>query len=319
MLRFGVDIGGTAIKLGLFDGNKLIQKNSKLYTQKKPLEGLCREIRDMMREVVFLKGLDFSNIDAIGLAIPGTVDVSRGKIIDAHNIFLHDEPITAMMLGLTGIPSIALNDADAAALAELRYGVLHETDTAIMITIGTGVGSGLILGGKLFCGGKTQGVELGHMVFDYNSKVKCACGNYGCNDVMCSATGILNLAKDSIERGEVSLFKKRMEEESVKLSTELIVACAKQGDKESIGIFNEFIDRVATMLASVIAFLDPEMVAIGGGISAIGDFFFEPLVRLVRKKCFYRSYADIVPASVRNDAGMLGAALFCENIMQNET
>lgn len=310
MLCFGIDVGGTAIKCGLFDGEEPLGRLVVPYGELKSPRELADCLVRAMREIMEPLWRDFCDIDAIGIAMPGTVDSSRGIVHSAHNIRIEEAPLAELVSDATRRPCAIINDADAAALAELEFGALRGTQTSIVITLGTGVGSGLILDGKLFLGGRRRGVELGHMVFDYDSEHVCACKNRGCNDIMCSSTSILNAAKLSVQSGRPSAFAREVAEGKRRLSARLVVDCAREGDEEAAAIFGEYVDRVAAMLASVIALLDPEVIAVGGGISQVGDFFFKPLITNVRKRCIYGETADIVPASLMNDAGMLGAAMF---------
>lgn len=292
MLRFGYDIGGTNIAAGVIDENdRLITKGSVKFPRGEGTEAVIAACEALYRQILGQAGIVESEIAGVGVAVPGSVSPETGVVIDAHNLGFHHTPLAAMLSDKLHKSVNLINDADAAMLAEHRIGSLKGTRTAMMITIGTGIGGGLILNGELFRGGRGNGTEPGHMVLR-NGGRHCSCGIDGCAETYCSAT---RLGKDGAAFG--------------KASAKDVVEAAKQGNEEALTLFRQYIDDFGSYIASIINLLDPERIAIGGGVSGAGSFLLDPLRKDVERKCFFETCPEIVVASAGNDAGIVGAGL----------
>lgn len=292
MLRFGYDIGGTNIAAGVIDENdRLITKGSVKFPRGEGTEAVIAACEALYRQILGQAGIAESEIAGVGVAVPGSVSPETGVVIDAHNLGFHHTPLAAMLSDKLHKSVNLINDADAATLAEHRIGSLKGTRTAMMITIGTGIGGGLILNGELFRGGRGNGTEPGHMVLR-NGGRHCSCGIDGCAETYCSAT---RLGKDGAAFG--------------KASAKDVVEAAKQGNEEALTLFRQYIDDFGSYIASIINLLDPERIAIGGGVSGAGSFLLDPLRKDVERKCFFETCPEIVVASAGNDAGIVGAGL----------
>ena len=292
MLRFGYDIGGTNIAAGVIDENdRLITKGSVKFPRGEGTEAVIAACEALYRQILGQAGIVESEIAGVGVAVPGSVSPETGVVIDAHNLGFHHTPLAAMLSDKLHKSVNLINDADAATLAEHRIGSLKGTRTAMMITIGTGIGGGLILNGELFRGGRGNGTEPGHMVLR-NGGRHCSCGIDGCAETYCSAT---RLGKDGAAFG--------------KASAKDVVEAAKQGNEEALTLFSQYIDDFGSYIASIINLLDPERIAIGGGVSGAGSFLLDPLRKDVERKCFFETCPEIVVASAGNDAGIVGAGL----------
>ena len=292
MLRFGFDIGGTNIAAGLVnEENRLIAKNSVKFPRGEGTDAVIEACVWLYRKILEDSGTDEKDVMGVGVAVPGSVDPKRGIVIDAHNLGFHHTPLQSMLGNRLNKTVALINDADAATLAEHRIGALSGTRTAAMITIGTGIGGGLILNGELFRGGRDNGTEPGHMVLR-NGGRHCTCGIDGCAETYCSATRLTvdgkvlgcNSAKETVE-------------------------AAKNGDKAASELFKSYIDDLGSYLASIVNLLDPERIAIGGGVCGAGSFLLDPLRADVERKCFFETCPQIVVASAGNDAGIIGAGL----------
>lgn len=295
MMRFGYDIGGTNIAAGLLnDENKLIAKASKPFPRGKGTDAVIAVCADLFRSIAKQAGVDEAQISGVGVAVPGSVNPDLGVVIDAHNLGFHDTPLAALLSDALRKPIALINDADAATLAEQRTGALVGTNTSVLITIGTGIGGGLIFNGELFRGGRKNGTEPGHMVL-CNGGRTCTCGVNGCAETYCSAT---RLAADGGKLGYPS-------------AKELIDA-AKRGEAEPLKLFESYVDDLGSYLASIVNLLDPERIAIGGGVCGAGSFLLDPLRRDVERKCFFKTCPEIVVASAGNDAGIIGACLIAQ-------
>jgi glucokinase len=292
MLYFGYDIGGTNIAAGILDGNdRLIAKSSLPFPRGKKTEAVIGSCRILYRTLVDAAGVSEADIAGVGAAVPGSVDPNAGVVIDAHNLGFHHTPLKALLEDALGKPVAVVNDADAATLAERETGALKGTDTSVLITIGTGIGGGLILNGKLFRGGRGNGTEPGHMVL-HNGGRKCTCGINGCAESYCSAT---RLKTDGAAFGYDD--------------ARSVIEAAKTGKKEADALFTQYVDDLGSYLASLVNLLDPERIAIGGGVSGAGEFLLKPLRENVREKCFFETCPEIVTATAGNDAGIIGACL----------
>ena len=292
MLRFGYDIGGTNIAAGVIDeNNRLIAKDSVKFPRGEGTEAVIVACEALYRKILEQAGIPGNEIAGVGVAVPGSVSPETGVVIDAHNLGFHHTPLAAMLSDKLNKSVNLINDADAATLAEHRIGSLQGSRTAMLITIGTGIGGGLILNGELFRGGRGNGTEPGHMVLR-NGGRHCSCGIDGCAETYCSAT---RLGKDGAAFG--------------KASAKDVIEAARQGNEEALNLFRQYIDDFGSYIASIINLLDPERIAIGGGVSGAGSFLLDPLWKDVERKCFFETCPEIVVASAGNDAGIVGAGL----------
>ena len=292
MMRFGYDIGGTNIAAGIIDEkNRLIAKDSVKFPRGEGNEAVIAACVGLYRSILAAAAILDSEIKGVGVAVPGSVSPQDGIVIDAHNLGFHHTPLAAMLSDALNKPVELINDADAATLAEQKIGSLVGTSTSVMITIGTGIGGGLIVNGALFRGGRGNGTEPGHMVLRNGGRL-CTCGVSGCAETYCSAT---RLCKDGAAFG--------------KPTAKEVIEAAKEGNEQALALFREYVDDFGSYIASIVNLLDPERIAIGGGVRGAGSFLLNPLRADVEKKCFFETCSKIVVASAGNDAGIIGAGL----------
>ena len=299
MLYLGVDIGGTNIKLALIEdaeGELAIKAKGSFRFRHEPCGELCTNIRENAERLAEEAGLKADDIAAVGLSVPGSIDQSGEILLHAYNMGYHGVALKAgAEEAFPGRKVVMVNDANAAAMAELELGALRGCRNALLITIGTGVGTGLILDGKVFNGGQNRGCEMGHMPFR-NGADPCTCGQSGCLEVYTSATRIAR-------QGEKLLGPEYADSKTV-------LDAARAGNETAKQIIGEYISDLADVLAGFCCALDPERIALGGGFSAAGDDLYVPLRKLVEERNFNRVPYEIVPAHFLNDAGVMGAALF---------
>ncbi len=305
MYRLGFDIGGTNIAYGLVDeGYELINKASVPFPHSDP-EATVKLLMNLTDRVCIENGITHSELEKIGVCIPGSIDRENEIVINAYNLGFHNFPLRRMLEDTMDLPVQLMNDADAAAMAEYRLGVLANTRNAMMITIGTGIGGGIILNGKLYHGGNDNGIELGHMVMDLNGEL-CSCGRRGCVETLCAASYLNSRAKKIYDEGNLNL--KNYSRENIDGAT--LIHWAQMGDKACLEVWNEYIENLAEAIASYINLFDPERIAIGGGICGAGDFLIAPLNRLSAEKCFFSDNPpEIVCAKLGSDAGIIGAVI----------
>ncbi|MDO4564216.1 MAG: ROK family protein [Clostridia bacterium] len=289
MLQFGFDIGGTNIAGGIVDDDaNILVKAERRFPKGEGVVAVLNVLQDMFlglcRELRISKYL----IAAVGAAIPGSITFDGASVIDAHNLDFHNVPFKAMLRQRIDTPVYLQNDANAATLAELVSGSLKGCKTAALLTLGTGVGGGLIINGRLFNGGRNMGVELGHMLLKSGGE-PCTCGNLGCVESYCSASSLCReYGTDSAKR---------------------VFEAAEAGDKRAQTVLDRYIDDLGSAIASIVNLIDPERIALGGGVSHAGDRLLAPLSENVKKKCFFPSCPPIVRAHHGNDAGIIGAAM----------
>ena len=309
MYQIGVDIGGTNIKIGLVDEALEIVARGSIPFPQAAGEVVADKLASAIRTLLADAGAGEQQLESIGIVIPGSIDPSGKTIIDAYNLGFHGVPFQPMMAErFPNTPVYMANDANGAALAELYKGAFVGCKTAVLFTLGTGLGGGIILNGKMFNGGLNQGVELGH-AYLIDDGESCTCGNHGCMEAYCSATG---LARDGrramLSHPESMLYQTSGGDES-KVDARFVIDCAKAGDETARAVFDAYLGHLSSACASIYNILDPEVLAIGGGVCGAGDFLFEPLQQLVTDKCFYKTRGKLVPAVMGNDAGIIGAAM----------
>jgi glucokinase len=309
MYRIGFDIGGTNIAAGIVDESLAVTERITRRFEKQSYPGALAETVAEMTRMLCQQAELSQPPAAIGVAVPGSIDPAAECVLNAYNLGLHDVPLRAEVgAHFPQIPVFLANDADAAALAELYGGAFRDAKCAVLFTLGTGVGGGVIVGGKLWRGGMGHGVELGHMALDIGG-AWCTCGMRGCIETRCAATALIHAAREALAEGERGLLFEKTGGDAAKVDAKLVVDCARAGDAGASAIFARFVDALGSAVVSVIHLLDPEVVAIGGGVSLAGEFLFAPLRENVREKCFFSEFARIVPARFGNDAGIVGAAM----------
>lgn len=302
MLSIGFDIGGTTIKAGAVNEDYEIVKKTVRPTPFGSAEALVAVMRDMADELVGKEAV----CSTVGVTVPGSIG-SEGNIIDAWNIGLHDVPLRSM--AAKSIPAkrvIVKNDADAAAYAELRFGALKGVENGLMLTLGTGVGGSIIIGGELFRGGQGRGTELGHAIMARGG-LKCGCGHNGCIETLCSATALKRLAQSAAENGRGLIAE--MAKKGAEVDAKLAIDCAMAQDETAISLLEEYTDALADAIASFVNVLDPEVIVLGGGVSGAGDFLLDMLRAKIPPRTFFGSCGRLAAASAGNDAGLLGSLI----------
>lgn len=309
MYRIGVDIGGTSIKIGLVDQNLQIVKQTSTPFPHIDAAMVAAQLAATIRDLLSECGLSQQDLTSIGVVVPGSIDPSGEIVLDAHNLGFHHVPFKALLQKqFDNLPVYLANDADGAALGELGCGAFRGCKTAVLLTLGTGVGGGVILGGTMFSGGCGRGIELGHMQLVSGGEL-CTCGVRGCIEAYCSATALIREARKAIQANPDCAFATGAKGDLSLLDAKYVIDYAKAGDTTAATIFDTYVDHLAAACVSIIHLLDPEVIAIGGGVSHAGDFLFAPLRKKTMAKCFFSSHGAIVPAQLGNQAGIIGASL----------
>lgn len=309
MYQIGVDIGGTSIKIGLVDEQMQIIGRTSIPFPHLSGEEVAEKLADSVRSLLAEQNISEEDLHHVGVVIPGSIDPTGGIILNAHNLGFHHVPFRELLQKqFHSLPVFLANDADGAALAELGRGAFVGRKTGVLLTLGTGVGGGVILDGKMFSGGCRRGVELGHMPLVAGGEL-CTCGVRGCIEAYCSASALIRDALRAIAAHPESKLALDSEGDPQNVTAKFVIDSAKAGDEVAVSVFEQYVDHLAAACTSMIHLLDPEVIAIGGGVSHAGDFLFEPLRKRTLEKCFFDSHGEIVPAVMGNDAGIIGAAM----------
>lgn len=313
-MQIGFDVGGSKIAVGIVNNDKKILARREIpFPQGKSYQEIDSTMVEMANALVKDVGVTLAELRSVGVSVPGMIDRQGERVIHAHNLGFHDVPLKEALSALMPGMEIRLaNDANAATLAELHAGALRGCRTAVLLTLGTGVGGGLILGGRMFNGGLGHGVELGHMCLQLDGPL-CTCGNRGCVETLCNAPWLIHQGRLAIEEHPHSLIATKAAGREHALNAKMVIDSAKEGDAIASKIFDRYVDHLSSAIVSCTNLLDPEVVALGGGVSLAGEFLFAPLREQVLGKSFFRHSYDIVPATLGNDAGIIGAAMLAVN------
>lgn len=308
-MYIGIDLGGTNIAAGIVsDDGKIIQKGSTPTLLPRDYTEIVKDMADLCKDLAEKSGYSVKEIDGIGIGCPGSVDARNGIVSYSNNLKMDHTPLVAEIKKYFDIPVSILNDADAAAFGEYMING-NDVDSFIFITLGTGVGGGIVINKKIYSGFNGAGGELGHITLVHGG-VPCNCGNVGCWEAYASVTALIRQTKEAMEKDPGSLMHKIAENEG-KVSGRTAFDAAKKGDKTAMAVVEKYTEYVASGLVSIINIFQPEKLVIGGGISREGDYLLDP----VKKYCNEHEYnkylkkVDISIATLFNDAGIIGAAL----------
>lgn len=310
MYSIGVDIGGSKIAVGIVNEEmKLVSKKAMPFPHTgNPLDSI-QTIQTLISGLMAEQHLDCKNAAGIGLAVPGSIDYDRGVVVDAHNLDYHDFPLCELVgQAYPGCKVHVENDANAAALAEYYSGAFRGCSSGLLITIGTGIGGGLVLDGKIFIGGKKNGFEFGHAILVFGGE-PCTCGQSGCIEAYCSAAALVREGRKAASAHHESAMFQRAQGDLTKINAKLVMDCAREGDKTAVEIYRRYTDYLGATACTAIALFDPEIIAFGGGVSNDGEFLLSPIREYAAKYAFFKHHAKIVTAEMKNDAGIVGAAM----------
>ncbi len=313
MYRLGIDLGGTNIVAGVVDENyEIVAKASCKTAVPRPESEICDSMAEVALKAVAKAKLTMDDIESIGIGVPGAVNPKTGVIEYSANLFFHNWEVVKMMEERLKTKVLIENDANAAALGEYLAGSAKGAKNAVAITLGTGVGGGIIINGKIYSGSNFAGAELGHMVIVKDGK-ECACGRHGCWETYASATGLINLTKQKIlsEKLEFSYMLKLCDGDINKVSGRTAFDAMRDGDPTAKAVVDEYIGYLACGLVNIINIFQPDVLCIGGGISNEGESLLAPLRTVVENER-YTKHNDkqtvICKCTLGNDAGIIGAA-----------
>ena len=311
MLYIGVDVGGMSIKAGLVDeeGN-ILYKHSCPTGVERGYVAVIRDIAQLGLATVAKSGHSMVEVKAIGIGIPGIMDQHTGIVPFCTNLAWHDVPILEEMKQYTDLPVYVDNDATVAGLAESVKGVSAGTKDSVFVTLGTGVGGGIIINGKPFSGAHGVASEIGHMV-TVAGGLPCTCGKRGCWERYASATALIRAGRVLCAEKPGCPLMQAVDGDIRTLTAKDVIDLAMDGDADCVKIFDDYIYHLVVGLTNLINVYDPEVIVLGGGVSHSGEFLLNAVRALLPKYVFFKSmpYAKVELAQLTNDAGIIGAAM----------
>ena len=300
----GVDVGGTTVKIGLFNvaGEVLEKWEIKTHTENGG-EAIIPDIAAAVNGKLEERSIAKEEVAGIGIGIPGPIN-DEGVVPHTANLGWGYKEVTRELEELTGLPCKGGNDANVAALGEVWKGGAAGYSNVVMVTLGTGVGGGIIIGEKIITGSNGASGEIGHIHVDDNIPGYCGCGNQGCLEQVASATGITNLANQALAASDKPSVLRGGE-----VSAKTVFDAVKEGDELAIEVAERFGKYLGTALANITAIVDPQAIVIGGGVSKAGPVILEYIEKYYQKYCF-KSCRDVkfALATLGNDAGIYGCA-----------
>ena len=312
MNYLGIDLGGTNIVAAVVNEKFEIVAEAKNPTLcPRPWKEILDDVAKTALEAAKMANLEISDFSFVGIGSPGVISVETGTVIAAVNLGFDNVPVSKYLSEKFEVPVILENDANAAAYGEFKAGKAKNTENFIAFTIGTGIGSGVVLDGKIYRGTNGIAGELGHSVIKLGGR-QCSCGRKGCIDVYASATGLITTTKEAMEANKESLMWQLSEGDIKKVNGITAFKAARQNDKTALEVVNSYIEVLAAAITNIINTFQPDMITIAGGISKEGDFLLNPIKKLVEKdslKNLEKPLPKIEIAELQDKAGVIGAAL----------
>ena len=313
MYYLGVDLGGTNIAIGLVNKNFEIIEKGKVPTKaQRPTGEIIDDMAALCASLVEKAGITFEEVESVGIATPGSINPETGVVLYANNIYMKHYPIADELKKRIPVKKVYLeNDANAAALAEAKAGAGEGCSSLIMITLGTGVGGGIVIDGKLYSGFNYSGAELGHTVIEVGGR-PCTCGRKGCFEAYSSATGLINMTKEKLLETKDTIMWEMVNNDIDKVSGRTAFDASKKGDKAGQEVVDMYIEYLGCGLANMVNIFQPEVLCIGGGVCGEGDYLLKPLTKVVEREQYgfdvQEKPCQLKIAKLGNDAGILGAA-----------
>ncbi|MBQ6154242.1 MAG: ROK family protein [Ruminococcus sp.] len=312
--KVGIDLGGTNIVAGVVDNKyNIIAKAECKTAVPRPEAEICDSMAAVVKEALKKAKVKMEDVAHIGIGVPGAVNPETRVVETSPNLFFQNWEIAAMMEERLHKYVKVENDANAAALGEFLAGSAKGSKNAIAITLGTGVGGGIIIDGKIYSGSNYAGAELGHMVIVKDGN-QCGCGRKGCWEAYASATALINMTKEAIknEKPEFSYMLNAVNGDLDQVNGKTAFDAMKDGDATGTEVVNKFVSYLATGIVNVINIFQPDVLCIGGGVSRQGETLLAPLRAIVEQERFTKhneKQTIICAATLGNDAGIIGAAM----------
>lgn len=314
MYRIGIDLGGTNIAVGLVNEFcRIVVKKSTPTQANRPSDEITADMARLCLEVCAEAKTSITDIESIGIATPGIANLDNGCVEYSCNLPFRRYPIVKTLASMLDIPAEKVkiaNDANAAAYGEAVAGAARGASDSIMVTLGTGVGGGIILGGKIFTGFNHAAGEIGHIVIETNGAL-CGCGRRGCWEAYSSATALIRMTKEKIAECEKE-GRYTVMSEAERVTGRTACDAMRAGDPAAKEVYDKYVYYLATGLANMINIFQPEIISLGGGVSNEGQSLIDSLLPIIRKEQYGTDFlvnTQIRIAELGNDAGMIGAAM----------
>ena len=307
----GIDLGGMSAKAALLAGERLEGRSKVVTSAASTAEQTALSLAHLAIETAEKAGKSMDDVQAIGIGSPGVVDSAAGNIVLWSNFHWENVPLGALVEKFTGKKTFVLNDANAAALGEAKFGAGKQFSDSILVTLGTGIGGGVIIGGKLFEGFRSAGTEIGHMVIRQDGE-QCTCGRRGCFERYASARALVRLTHAEMEKNRSSAMWKYAPTAD-KADGRTAFLALKEGDASAKRVLDAYVAALGEGIANLVNIFRPQAVILGGGVSAEGETLLAPLRKYVYPRIYVSvDYAplEICCASLGNDAGLYGAAAY---------
>ena len=307
----GIDIGGTNISAGVVDESYAMLSKEKVKTlNERPYSDVLSDIIKAANAAVRAAGITFDEVECVGVGCPGTCNRETGCVEYANNLHWENVPLVSDLEKALGKRTYFDNDANVAAYGEYLAGAAKGAKNAVVITLGTGVGAGIIINGEIYSGSNFAGAEIGHTVIVFDG-AQCSCGRKGCFEAYSSATGLIRMTKEAAVRNPSSLIKELAEADG-KYSARTAFNAAKLHDETGIEVVDSYIKHLACGIANTINVFQPDILCIGGGVCNEGDNLLLPLKKLVAENIYSKNSTkntEIVICNLGNNAGIIGAAM----------
>ncbi|MFC1860094.1 ROK family protein [Chloroflexota bacterium] len=308
-----IDLGGTKILAALISSQgKVMARKYLPALADRGQEAVVNRIFSAIDHLLSQGNIDSSHLDSISIAAAGAIDPGKGLVVfSPHLPGWYDVPLRDIVKKKYGVNTLLINDANAAALGEHHFGAGRGVDNLALLTVGTGIGGGIIINGRLYSGANGSAGEIGHMTIDVNGP-RCECGNNGCLEMLASGTAIAREAVKRIRQGEGSSLIEMVEGKIENITAEKVSMAAKDGDVLASEIIMTAATYLGVGIANLVNIFNPEMIIIGGGVAKMGDLLLNPARRVIKERAFQlpAQTVQIVTAQLGNDAGLVGAAVF---------
>lgn len=311
VLYIGIDVGGTTAKAGVVDEEgKILAKSVCRTGKERAFEDIAADMAELCRRVVRESGHEMADIAAVGVGIPGEQDPRSGLVAFCNNLGWVNVPLMQRLREALGLGVYVDNDANVAALAESAFGASRDVKSSILVTLGTGVGGGIVENRRVRTGAHGVGGEIGHMVVVVDGE-KCNCGHRGCWEKYASATAIIRMGRALMEEKPDCALARQLGGDAAQLNAKAVLDLAKAGDADCMGIFETYVKYLCVGLANLINIYDPDMIVLGGGVAYAGDFLLDAVRAALGDYvyCPALSWARVELARMGNDAGIIGAAM----------
>ena len=313
--NIGIDLGGTKIAVGIVNQNaEILYKNCVPTYAERSFEDITARMAEAAINTSMKAGIPISEISSIGIGTPSCINPANGLLVHANCMRWHNVPLYDEFRKHVNVPVSISNDANCAVIGEMLAGAARDFDNVLMITIGTGVGGGVIIKRKLFSGCDCMGTEFGHTTLIYDGEL-CTCGRKGCYESYASATALIRQTKCAISEHPESYMNELCGKDLEKVDGKTAFDAAQSGDRTAITVINQYISYIAGGLATLITIFRPDIVIVGGGISNQKENLTKPLNNKLQEICFgakETGIPEVIAAKLGNDAGIIGSAMLAE-------